>query len=255
MADELLIARDGHVLTLTLNRPEAGHSFSMSLLRALADAVREVEEDNAVRAVVITGAGEKVFCAGADLKERAEMTQDEARTAVMLIRNTITAVAHIPIPVIAAINGHALGGGLELALACDVRVIAEHATVGLTETTLAIIPGGGGTARLVRLVGPGRAKEMVFTGRRVAADEAASMGLVEKIGTVDDAREIAERISRNGPLAVRAAKRVLNRSHDLTLEDALQLESDMYGPLLETTDRLEGLAAFNEKRAPQFRGE
>ncbi|MFN2614021.1 MAG: enoyl-CoA hydratase-related protein [Actinomycetota bacterium] len=255
MTDELLVARDGFIVTLTLNRPDHSNAFSRALLAALSAAIAELSTDETARAVIINGAGGKVFCAGADLKERSQMTPDEAIETVRTIRETISALDRLPMPVIAFINGHALGGGLELALACDVRVIAEQATVALPETTLAIIPGGGGTARLVRLVGPGRAKEMIFTGRRLDATEAAEIGLVEKIGTLDDAREIASRIASNGPLAVRAAKRALRVSHDAALDDALRSETDLYESILNTKDRLEGLAAFGEKRTPVYRGE
>jgi methylglutaconyl-CoA hydratase len=251
----LEVERDGHVVTLTLNRPDAGNALDRELLGALSDAVAGLAADASVRAVIVTGAGGKVFCAGADLKERATMSEAEVLATVTKIRETIDAVARLPMPTIAAINGHALGGGLELALACDIRVLAPLARVGLPETTLAIIPGGGGTARLVRLLGTGRAKELIFTGRRVDAKEAESIALVESIGSLDDAREIAAKIAANGPLAVRAAKRVLAESHELALADALALETRAYETLIGTRDRLEGLAAFKEKRAPDYRGE
>lgn len=246
---------DKQIVTLTLNRPEAGNSFNRELLGALGDAVANLAADASVRAVIVTGAGDKVFCAGADLKERATMTEPDVLATVTLIRATIDAVARLPMPTIAAINGHALGGGLELALACDIRVLAPGAQVGLPETTLAIIPGGGGTARLVRLLGTGRAKELILTGRRVGAKEAESIALVESIGDLDAAREIATKIAVNGPLAVRAAKRVLSESHELPLAQALELETRAYETLIATQDRVEGLRAFKEKRAPDYKGE
>jgi enoyl-CoA hydratase/carnithine racemase len=254
---ELLVARDENIVTLTLNRPEAGNSFSRAMLAAFADAIASLREDRDARALILTAAGDRIFCAGADLKERAGMSVDDVKTAVTTIRETISAFAALPMPVIAALNGAALGGGTELALACDIRVASPSATLGLTETTLAIIPGGGGTQRLPRLVGPGRAKELIFTGRRVDANEALRIGLVEEVA--DDplarAREIAMRIAANGPVAVRAAKEAVDRGLRLPLEEALRLETELYGRTIETKDRTEGLTAFREKRAPRYTGE
>ena len=254
---EVLSERSGDVVTLTLNRPEAGNSFSASLLSALGDAVAAVPTD--ARAVIITGAGERIFCAGADLKERAGMSVEQVRAALGTIRETITAVAHMSVPVVAAINGHALGGGCELALACDIRIMSTGATIGLTETTLGIIPGGGGTQRLPRLVGEARAKELIFTGRRVDAAEARAIGLVHEVAdgalALARAQQIAATIARNAPIAVRAAKEAIARGLELPLDEALLLEHELYGRTLDTSDRLEGLAAFREKRDPVYRGE
>lgn len=259
MADTLLVAREGGVITLTLNRPEAGNSLSRALLTELAEVARALHDDADARAVIVTGAGDKIFCAGADLKERATMAPEEVADVVTTIRETINAVARIPVPVIAAVNGAALGGGTELALACDIRIAASTATLGLTETSLAIIPGGGGTQRLARLIGPGRAKELIFTARRIDASEAARIGLVEDVVAPQDvlarARDLAGRIAANGPVAVRAAKEAIDRGASLPLDDALRLETELYGRTLDTDDRLEGLAAFREKRAPVYRGE
>jgi len=257
MGDELLVERDGWITTVTLNRPEAANALNRAGLRALAEAVHALATADA-RAVIFTGAGEKAFCAGADLKERAGMGGDEVRAFIETIRETLTAIARLPQATIAAINGHALGGGTELALACDIRIASNAATMGLTETTLAIIPGGGGTQRLPRLVGPGRAKEMILTGRRVDAAEAARIGLVEETVEAGQllarAREIANRIAANGPVAVRAAKEAIDRGLELPIDDALRLESRLYERTIETEDRIEGLAAFREKRAPAYKG-
>ena len=186
------------------------------------------------------------------------MAADEVRDFIETIRDTLTGIAKLPQATIAAVNGHALGGGTELALACDIRVAARGATLGLTETTLAIIPGGGGTQRLPRLVGPGRAKDLILTGRRVDADEAARIGLVGETVDPDElmarAREIAERIAANGPIAVRAAKEAIDQGLELPLEEALRLESRLYERTIDTEDRIEGLAAFREKRAPTYEG-
>lgn len=252
------MVRDGDVVTVTLARPDAANSFSRAMLEELWAAGASVADDASVRAVIFTGAGEKAFCAGADLKERASMTPDEVVATVTLIRETISAVARLPMPTIAAINGAALGGGTELALACDIRLASSTATMGLTETTLAIIPGGGGTQRLARLVGPGRAKELIFTGRRITAGDALTYGIVEEVCAPEDLRgralELARTIARNGPIAVRAAKEAIDRGGDLPLDEALRLETTLYARTIETEDRTEGLQAFAEKRAPVYRG-
>lgn len=259
MSDTLRVERDGHIATLTLNRPEAGNSLSRELLAALSLEVERLTSDRAVRAVIVTGAGEKVFCAGADLKERATMTPEQTLATVTSIRHTITALANLPMPVIAAVNGAALGGGTELALAADIRLAAETASLGLTETSLGIIPGGGGTQRLPRLVGPGRAKELIFTARRIPATEALEIGLIEEVVDpallVARAHELARRIASNGPIAVRLAKAAVTKGLELPLNDALLLETELYEQTIDTKDRLEGLSAFREKRDPVYRGE
>lgn len=249
----------GHVRVLTLDRPEAANALSRALLADLARALTTVVDDAHARALIITGAGQKAFCAGADLKEREGMSDEQVLETVTTIRETVSAVAGAPIPVIAAINGAAFGGGLELALACDIRLASSSASMGLTETTLAIIPGGGGTQRLPRLIGPGRAKELIFTGRRITAGEAHALGIVEEVCEPDmllaRAGELAARIAANGPVAVRAAKEAIDRGLQLPLEQALALETELYARTIGTADRREGLAAFREKRAPQYRGE
>ncbi len=259
MSDLVRVTRDGHVVTVMLNRPEAANSFSRAMLDAFASAVDALAGDGDARVVVVTAAGDKVFSAGADLKERAGMSPDEVRAVVTQIRETIGAVAALPMPTVAAISGAALGGGTELALACDIRLASSAATMGLTETSLAIIPGGGGTQRLARLVGPGRAKELILTARRIDAAEAFAIGLVQEIVEPEDLRaraaELASAIAANGPIAVRAAKEAIDRGLDLPLDDALRLETELYGSTIDTRDRLEGLAAFKEKRPPEYRGE
>src|SRR6056297_2736182 len=166
---------------LTLNRPEAMNSLNVALLHAIKDAVWQIRFDKDIRAVIITGAGQKAFCAGADLKERAGMTQEEVKRYIYTIRTLFTEIESLNKPVIAAVNGVALGGGTELLLACDIRIASMNATMGLTETRLAIIPGGGGTQRLPRLIGRGKAKELILTGRRVDAKVAHAIGLVNAI--------------------------------------------------------------------------
>ncbi|MFP4475531.1 MAG: enoyl-CoA hydratase [Desulfatibacillaceae bacterium] len=259
MADNLIQRqRDGFVEILTLNRPEVMNSFNFGLLHALRETVEDLAFDPDVRCVIVTGAGEKAFCAGADLKERATLTETQVKQFIHSIRDTLSFLENLPKPVIAAVNGVALGGGTELALACDIRYASKTATMGLTETRLAIIPGAGGTQRLPRLVGKGRAKEMIFSGRRVDADEALSIGLVEKVcepdRLVEAAMELANTIASNGPIGVAQAKYAINNGLHTDLATGLAIESNCYWHTIPTEDRLEGLTAFREKRKPEYKG-
>ena len=256
----LTVAREGAIATITLNRPDRMNAINFELLLALRGALEELYVDTEVRAVIVTGAGEKAFSAGADLKERAGMTPLQVRRFIKTIRDTMSELENLPKPVIAAVNGIALGGGTELALACDIRIASETATMGLTETTLAIIPGAGGTQRLPRLVGKGRAKELIFTGRRVEAAEALAIGLVEEVVPASEllerARALATRIVENtGPIAVTQAKFAIDRGLEVDLATGLAIESKAYEVTIPTRDRAEALAAFAEKRKPVFRGE
>jgi enoyl-CoA hydratase len=251
---------DGAVATVTLDRPEVLNALSFETLAQLGAATARLAADSGVRVVIFTGAGEKAFSAGADLKERAGFSEEQTRAFVARIGASFEAVAALPMPTIAALNGVAFGGGCELALACDLRVMARGAQIGLTETSLAIIPGAGGTQRLPRLVGVARAKELIFTARRVPAEEALALGLVELLAepgqALAQARELAQAIARNGPLAVRAAKEaidLLDRGGELAA--SLRREREIYlQRVLPSADRLEALAAFREKRPPRFSG-
>jgi enoyl-CoA hydratase/carnithine racemase len=255
----VLTERRGHVALVTLNRPEAMNSCNRELLASLRATLDDLRFDPDVRVIVVTGAGEKAFCAGADLKERAGMTPLEVKRFIVTIRDTFSLLEAMGKPVIAAINGVALGGGTELALACDIRIAAETAMLGLTETGLGIIPGAGGTQRLPRLVGKGKAKELIFTARRIPASEALTIGMVEQVvpaaELLDASLQMAERIAENGPLAVEQAKYAINAGMETDLATGLVLESRCYDAIIPTQDRLEGLAAFREKRKPQYRGE
>ncbi len=257
--NELLTERRGSIAVFTLNRPDSLNAFNTGLLQALQRGLDEVARDRTVRALVLTGAGGRAFSAGADLKERRTMSEEEVRAFVPLIRDTFTRIANLPQPTVAAVNGFAFGGGTELALACDLRVVDAGAVMGLTEVTLAIIPGAGGTQRLPRLIGVARAKQMILTGEKINAEEAWRIGLANSIagpeGALEAAVSLAERIARNGPVAVRAAKRAIDRGMDLPMEEALDLELACYQDVIPTTDRREALVAFAEKRAPQYRGE
>jgi enoyl-CoA hydratase/carnithine racemase len=251
--------RDNGIVIVTINRPERRNALDRPTLAAGRQLIRDIHYDKSARVLIVTGAGDKAFCAGADLKEREHMTMVEVRQYIRYIRDTFTEVENLPIPVIAAINGVSMGGGTELALACDIRVIDPEAKMALNETSLAIIPGGGGTVRLPRLVGRGRAKDIILTARWVEAEEALSIGLAQRISPKGEALEhaigIAEQIINNGPVAITQAKYVINRGLEVPLEDALQMESDAYEVCIPTQDRVEALNAFKEKRRPEFRGE
>jgi len=249
--------RSGQTRILTLNRPEVMNSFNFALLRELGEKVELFQWDPEVRVIIITGAG-KAFCAGADLKERATMPEDQVRKFIFTLRSLFTFIELMNKPVIAAVNGIALGGGTELALACDIRIASESATMGLTETRLAIIPGGGGTQRLPRIVGRGKAKELIFTGRRVDAKEALEIGLVNKVAPagrlIDECLEMAAMICEAGPIAISQAKYAVNYGCEVDLHSGLAIESNAYWVTIPTEDRMEGLTAFREKRKPVYKG-
>jgi methylglutaconyl-CoA hydratase len=253
------VERRGNVAIWTIDRPDRMNALSRATLLAFGKLAREAAQDPGVRAIVITGAGEKAFCAGADLKERQGMTENDVRVQVELYRSELGPIDRSPKPVVAAINGVAFGGGLELALLADLRVAAEHAMLGLPETTLGIIPGAGGTQRLPRLLGEARSKEMILLGRRLTASEALAWGLVNKVtpkGTnvVDDAVAWIEPIANGAPIAQAAALEAIDRSFDVGLELGLELEKVSYDKTLVSADRREALAAFAEKRKPAFSG-
>lgn len=248
----------GAVEVWTIDGEARRNAISRSMRAELETLIRGAGEKSGLRAVVITGAGNKAFCAGADLKERAGMSDEEVRTFLHDLRRTLRAMELSSKIFIAAINGAAFGGGTELSLACDLRVMAPHAEMALTETRLAIIPGGGGTQRLPRLVGIGVAKELILTGRRVGPEEALHLGLVNRLAPDSDvvahAMSLAEQIAEGGPIALGAAKAAIQEGMELPLEDALELEYQKYQVTIPTEDRLEGLAAFRDKRKPVYRG-
>ncbi|MFB6497137.1 enoyl-CoA hydratase [Bacillus haynesii] len=247
------------VAVLTLNRPQAANALSLGLLDDFQRILHDIRSNPAVRCVIITGKGDRTFCAGADLKERARMSRTEVKQAVSLIQRVASETEKLPQPVIASLNGSALGGGLELALACDIRIAAEHIELGLPETTLAIIPGAGGTQRLPRLIGKGKAKEMIYTGRRISAEEAQKISLVEHVVPLSKLKEttesIAANIAANGPIAVRQAKFAINQGLETSIETGLAIEQKAYELTIPTKDRTEGLKAFTEKRQPYYTGE
>ena len=255
----LSVEQRGTVAVWTIQRPDRMNSLSRDLLLAFGRLSREVASNPSVRAVVVTGAGDKAFCAGADLKERRGMSENDIRLQVDLYRSELGPLDRCPKPVVAAINGVALGGGLELALVCDLRVAASHAELGLPETSLGIIPGAGGTQRLPRLVGEARAKEMILLGRRLSAGEALAWGLVNRVtpsGTsvVDDAVAWLQPVAEGAPVAQAAALEAIDRSFDLPLAMGLEIEKVSYDKVLVSEDRREALEAFAAKRKPTFKG-
>jgi methylglutaconyl-CoA hydratase len=250
--------REGGVCWVTLNRPAARNALSLALNIELYELGLELEGDRELRAVVITGAGDKAFCAGADLKERRGVAASETRPYLNAIGNAVNQWSKIRALTIAMMNGSAYGGGLELALACDLRVIAEGAELGLTEVRLGIIPGAGGTVRLPRLIGEARAKEMILLGRRISAKRAYEIGLVNAVASPADLGGVVEsllsELSGCAPLSVRSAKSAVERALDVSIDDGLQIELDCYEVTLFSDDRNEGLAAFAEGRKPVYQG-
>jgi len=250
------VERDGDVVWLTIEREAVMNCLSFPTLRRLRALLAELREDLSIRCVLITGAGSKAFCAGADLKERRTMPDERVPHFVRNIRALMDDVEALPQPTIAVVNGFAFGGGTELMLACDLRIAADHAQFGLTETTLAIIPGAGGTQRLPRLIGKSRAKDLILTGRRIDAQEAERIGLVNRIATGPElkaaASELAGTIAKNGPIAVRAAKEAIDRGSEQPIRAGLEVEGECYSRVLGTEDRVEALVAFGEKRPPVF---
>ncbi|MGD9365492.1 MAG: enoyl-CoA hydratase-related protein [Desulfobacteraceae bacterium] len=256
--ETILYQLDEGIAWVTLNRPKVRNAISRALLEDLKSVLEELETSPDARVVVITGAGDKAFCAGADLKERAGMTPEEVDLFLTTIGRIFSYIENYKLPVIAAINGSAFGGGLELAMAADIRLAAESAVVGLTETRLAIIPGAGGTQRLPRIVGRGKAKELILTGRRIGAREALNIGLMNHVFANDrllaESRKMALEISAGGPIAVQQAKRAINDGLETDLQKGLSIESKAYAVCIPTEDRLEGLKAFREKRKPAYKG-
>jgi len=247
---------DEGMRTLTMSKPPV-NALGRELVDELTRAAQELAEDDDARCLILRSAG-KHFCAGADLKERKGMTVAQVREFVPLLAGACNALAAVPYPTIAAVAGAAAGGGCELTLACDLRVLADNARIGLRETALAILPAAGGTQRLPRLIGPARAKRWVLAAEMHTAAEALADGVADRVVPVElleeETRGLARKIAANGPVAVRNAKRAIDDGADLPLAAALALEWECYQPLLETQDRLEALQAFAEKRSPRFRG-
>ncbi len=259
-AGNILIERlDNGIATLSLNRHDGKNSLSKAMIEEFNQAVAELHKDRNVKVVVVKSNVDKVFCAGADLKERLTMPDEQVGPFVEKLRNAFDGLSKLPMPTIAAIDGVALGGGLELALACDIRIANENALLGLPETALAIIPGAGGTQRLPRIVGVAKAKELILTGARLSAKQSEAIGLVSECVADKTAAargiEIAATIAEKGPIALRMAKKAIDEGISVDLDKALLIEKECYGGVIFTHDRKEGLKAFTEKRKPLYKGE
>ncbi len=246
------VTTDGDLAILTIDRPEALNALNSDVL----DAIRNAADTDA-KALIVTGAG-KAFVAGADIAQMKDFNPEQAEEFSLRGQAAFQALQDFPGPVLAAINGFALGGGLEVALACDILLASEKAKVGLPETTLAVVPGFGGTQRLPRRVGPGWAKRLMFTGEILDAESALAIGLVDSIHPADelleDAKSLARQAIKNGPLAVKECKRLVDHGMDMPLGEAIAMESRAFGAIFATADRKEGMAAFLEKRKASFRG-
>jgi enoyl-CoA hydratase/carnithine racemase len=250
---------DERVGTITMNRPEALNSMNTRMMEELRDLFQSFYVDpNIAACLVLTGEGERGFCTGADLKERKGMTDDVWRRQHAIVEQMVRAIMDCPIPVIAAVNGHAYAGGMEIALACDFVYAADHARFALTEVTLGIMPGAAGTQNLPRAVGVRRAKEIVLTGSPVSAADALTWGMVNKVVSIKDLKNevmtVARRIAGNAPMSVRQAKKSLDKATELDRSSGDAFEIEAYNRLVVSEDRQEGINAFNEKRKAQFKG-
>ncbi|HQL92645.1 MAG TPA: enoyl-CoA hydratase-related protein [Anaerolineaceae bacterium] len=249
---KVILSQQGYVALVTINRPEAMNALNVEVIEELIDAFDMIDVDN-TRCVILTGADVRAFVAGADIAAMANMSSEEARAFAELGHELMETIEYFPMPVIAAVNGYALGGGCELAMACDIRIASENAVFGQPEVGLGITPGFGGTQRLPRLIGSmSIAKELLYTGRNVRSDEALRIGLVSAVhpqeSLLDEAWKIANRISANAPIAVENAKTSVNATMELGLEEGIELETDLFSECFDSEDQKEGMAAFLEKR-------
>jgi enoyl-CoA hydratase len=255
--EEVILRKEGTVAYILINREKALNALNHRLMTKLDQIFSELEDDEEVLVIVITGAGQKAFVAGADVKEIKE-AGDKRTEVIRKGQEIFSKIRKSSKVVIAAINGFALGGGCELAMACDIRIASENAKLGFPETKLGLMPGYGGTQLLPRLIGAGRAKYIILAGEMITAAEAYQFGLVEKVcsseSVMDEVNKLAKRIASNGPLAVKACKRAINMGIELSLDDALQLELEEYDKVAHSKDAEEGITAFLEKKTPTFKG-
>jgi len=254
----VLIEEFDNVSWMKINRPDSLNALNSEVVESLEEALRGLEQDAAVKVVVITGAGEKAFVAGGDIKEMEAMAPLAARAFSRKGQQLIEYIGNMHKPVIAAVNGYALGGGLELALACDFIYASEKAKLGLPEVTLGVIPGFGGTQNLARLIGPNKAKELIFSGKTMSAQQAKEWGIVNEVFPADELQakvmQIAQLIARNGMLAVANAKDAIVNGLNMSKEDGMRYESSLFATLFSTEDQKEGMQAFIAKRKAEFKG-
>ncbi|MGD6965384.1 enoyl-CoA hydratase-related protein [Rossellomorea vietnamensis] len=257
--ESILLEQREHLGIITINRPDAMNAFNYDTLLELEKMIESIRINPDIRVVIFTGAGEKAFSVGADLKERKNLTEQQVRRNVMKIGDVFNGVSTLPQPTIAAMNGYAFGGGMELALSCDFRIAVSGTTMGLTETSLAIIPGAGGTQRLPRLIGESKAMELILTAKRLKSEEALDIGMLTRVASPESFMEeviaFAGEMLSNGPIALQQAKFAIKNGMNTDLQTGLQIERKAYEITIPTEDRVEALAAFSEKRKPQFKGE
>lgn len=256
--ETLLFEQKEHVAVVTLNRPESMNAFNYDMLAELGQVVDAIRINPDIRLVIFRGAGGRAFSVGADLKERKTLTTEQVKRNLYKIGEVFTTIENLPQPTVAMLDGFAFGGGMELALACDFRIASEKSVMGLTETSLAIIPGAGGTQRLPRLIGESKALELILTARKLSAKEALDYGLVTKISSdstiVEETEAFVMSILANGPIALQQAKFAVKNGMNADLQTGLQIERKAYELTIPTEDRVEALIAFGEKRKPQFKG-
>ncbi|MDI6754012.1 MAG: enoyl-CoA hydratase-related protein [Thermodesulfobacteriota bacterium] len=256
--ETLILEKENHFFWIKLNRPEAMNALNTQMAKDLITAAQDASLDCDVWVMGLTSTSEKAFGVGADLKERKNMSQEQIAGQRIIFARAFAALKSLPQPFLAGVKGFALGGGFELALMSDIIIAGENAQFGLPEVRVGLIPGGGGTQNLPRLIGKNRAKEMIFTGKRINAAEALAMGIVSKVVPVEQVEgavfQLAQEICANAPIAVRQAKRAINLGMDVDLHTGLQIEIETYNVNLVTEDRKEGIRAFNEKRPPRWQG-
>jgi enoyl-CoA hydratase len=254
----IIYEKNEGIATITLNRPEALNAFSKELVEEILQALEDIRNDENIRVVILTGAGEKAFSAGADIKTMKGMNALKARELSLMGEKLCYTLENLEKPVIAAINGYALGGGLEVAMACDIRIASENARLGQTEINIGLIPGWGGTQRLTRLAGKTKTKELVFTGKLIDAKTAEQLGILNMVVPAEKfketIRQFATELAQKAPIAIKVAKVLINKGADIGLDAALALEREGFGVVASTEDLQEGVAAFTEKRKPIFKG-
>lgn len=255
--ETLTFDKDNGIGTLTINRPKNLNALNSQVLTDLDGILDDIEKDEEVQVLIVTGSGEKAFVAGADIKEMKDKNALEGRDFSVFGNNVFSKLENLRQPTIAAVNGFALGGGCELAMACDIRIGAENAKFGQPEVGLGIIPGFGGTQRLSRIVGISKAKELIYTARIVKAEEALNINLLNKLtessSLLSDAKEMARSILKQAPLAIEASKKAINRGYEMDISHALEMEAELFGGLFSTTDQKEGMTAFTEKTKASFK--